>query len=298
MKNLSAHISLLASNLIWACAYPLYGFVMTKYIDPLPLYTLTITVTALLSLTSLVGSSERVSFRDGVALIGAGLLIALLRKAMLLYGLSMTSPIDGSIIATIAPIVVLVISSIVGLERFTRGKALGVACGFAGALGVILSSGRSGADGGALVGNILILLCAFISAIYVVWFKSLLQRYRPTTVLMWTFCVAAFVTIPIGFDSVMRIDTHDWTLSVWLAVAYLVVMPTYPPNLLLTTALRKVSPTVVSIYNYIQPTVAVTISVVSGIDKLHPLTILFAALIFLGVGIVINSTRRRDVANV
>ncbi len=296
MNNLTAHLSLFASNLIWACAYPLYGFVLVRYIDPLPLYTLTIVLSALISLLALAKGVERVERRDMAGLLVAGLLVALLRKAMLMFGLSMTSPVDGSIIATIAPIVVLVMSTLMGLDKISGRKILGVLLGFGGAIGVILSGGDRGGGDNALMGNILILLCAFISAIYVVWFKELLQRYRPTTVLLWMFCASAIVTLPIGFDSVMKVDTHDWTLNVWLAVAYLTLMTTYLPNLLLTTALKKISPTVTSIYYYLQPTIAVTISICIGLDKLHPLTLLFAGLIFAGVGVVISASHRQKVA--
>ncbi len=292
MNNLTAHLSLFGSNLIWACAYPLYGFVLNRYIDPLPLYTVTIIVAALVSLISLAEPRERVSTKDALALIVAGLLIALLRKAMLMFGLSFTSPVDGAIIATVAPIVVLVISAILGLDTISGRKILGVLLGFAGAVGVILTGGQRGAGDNAMVGNILILLCAFISAIYVVWFKGLLQRLRPTTVLRWMFCAAAVVAVPFGFDSVMHIETSDWGLHVWLAVAYLVLLPTYLPNLLLTSALKRVSPTLTSIYYYLQPTVAVAISVAIGLDKLHPLLIVFAALIFVGVGIVASANAK------
>ncbi len=290
MKNITAHISLLVCNLIWGCAYPLYKSVLGVDIDPLPLFTLTITFTALLSLVTIPMSgwqAHRVEGSDVGAVIGAGLLIALLRKGMLMFGLSMTSPIDGSIISTMSPVVVLVVAALVGLERFSVRKVLGVLCGFGGAVGVILTgSSGSGSENG-VVGNLMILMCAFISATYIVWFKSLLQRYEPMVVLRWMFCVAAVVTIPFGIHSVLKVDTSTWDLRVWGAVAYLVMVPTYLPNLLLTSALKRVSPTVTSIYIYVQPAVAVSISVWWGLAPLRLSTVIFAMLIFTGVGIVI-----------
>ncbi|MFI3303676.1 MAG: DMT family transporter [Rikenellaceae bacterium] len=292
MKNIAAHLSLLGSSLIWACSFPLYNFVMPKYIEPLPLFSATIIVTALLSLTSLFEPREKLPRRDILSLVGAALLIAILRKGMLLFGLSMTSPIDGSIIGTIAPVVVLVISVLVGTESFSPRKLLGVLLGFGGAIGVILTGGSDGNVQSQMLGNVLVLLCAFIAAIYMVWFKDLLSRYRPTTVLRWMFCIAAIIFTPFGFHSFREVDVTNWTPHVWMAVAYLVIMPTYIPNLLLTTGLSRVSPTVTSIYTYLQPTGAVAISVAFGLDKLHYLTVLFAMLIFAGVGLVISAPKR------
>lgn len=295
MKNLSAHLSLLGSSAIWACSFPLYNYVMPKYIEPLPLFTATIIVTALLSLTSLFESEprEKLPTRDILSMVGAALLIAILRKFMLLYGLSLTSPIDGSIIGTIAPVVVLVISVLVGTELFSLRKLLGVLLGFGGAVGVILSGGKGGAQSQVL-GNVMILLCAFIAAIYMVWFKDLLARYRPTTVLRWMFSIAALLFAPFGLKSLLEVDHSTWTRSVWWAVAYLVVMPTYIPNLLLTSGLSRVSPTVTSIYTYLQPVGAVALSVAFGLDKLRAVTVLFATLIFIGVGVVITAPKRTN----
>ena len=48
----------------------------------------------------------------------AALLIGVLRKVFIMYGLSMTSPIDGSIIDTIVPLLVLALSVLLGMDRF------------------------------------------------------------------------------------------------------------------------------------------------------------------------------------
>ncbi len=294
MHNLSAHIQLLIGNLIWACAYPLYNFVMPKYIDPIPLFTMTVIVTALLSLTSLLwrrDDTPRVERQDMMAIVGAALLIALLRKGMLIVGLSMTSPIDGSIISTLGPVVVLLISVFMRLEHISVRKVIGVMLGLGGAIGVILSGGGVVNAKSGMIGNILMLLCAFISAIYMLWFKSLLKKYDPLTLLRWMFCITAIVFVPFGFDTVMHVDTAHFTPHVWLALAYLVVMPTYIPNLLLTNALKRVTPTISSTYIYVQPIVAVAISVSFGLDTLRAMTVLFAALIFAGVGVVITTQK-------
>ena len=44
-----------------------------------------------------------------------------------------------------------------------------------------------------------------------------------------------------------------------------------------------------STYTYIQPVLAVALSVAMGLDRLHADTVLFALLLFVGVGLVIRS---------
>lgn len=268
---------------------------------------MTMIVTALISLTSLGWDAHRRNGRNAVGhhiergdilkVILAALLIAVIRKELLMFGLSMTSPVDGSIIATLTPIAVLILSVVMGLERFSKYRLLGVMLGMAGAIGIILTGSTKGASsdvGNARMwGNIMIVGCAFISAIYMVWFKSLLKKYDPVTLLRWIFCIAAILIIPIGFKSVVHTDFTSFSTKTWLAVGYLVILPTYLPNLLLTTALRRVTPTITSIYTYVQPTVAVGLSIALGLDRLNFDTILFGVILLAGVSLVLFTPQRR-----
>ena len=79
-------------------------------------------------------------------------------------------------------------------------------------------------------------------------------------------------------------DTH-----IWLAALFVLIVPTYLPNLLLNYSLRYVQPTISSTYSYIQPILAVALSVAMGLDRLQADTILFAVILFVGVWLVISS---------
>ena len=70
---------------------------------------------------------------------------------------------------------------------------------------------------------------------------------------------------------------------------FVLTVPTYLPNLMLNYALKSVPATVSSIYTYLQPVLAIAISVGMGLDKLHADTVVFALVIFVGVGLVLRS---------
>ena len=74
-----------------------------------------------------------------------------------------------------------------------------------------------------------------------------------------------------------------------LPTLFVLFVPTYVPNLLLNYALKSVEPTVTSIYTYLQPVLAIAVSVAMGLDRLHFDTLVFAAVIFMGVGLVLRS---------
>ena len=80
---------------------------------------------------------EPVSWKDLGLFFLASQIAIVFNQGSFIFGVSMTSPIDASIIATLGPILVLVISVMFLVDRFTPMKVLGMALGLAGALVVM-----------------------------------------------------------------------------------------------------------------------------------------------------------------
>ena len=143
MNRLKPHLALLVCNVLWAMDYPFYNIVLPHYVHPMAMVSASLVATALFSLVPLLWQkAEKVERADIRKLIGAALLIGVLRKVFIMYGLSMTSPIDGSIIDTIVPLLVLALSVLLGMDRFTRLKITGLVLGMAGAVAVVLAGLR------------------------------------------------------------------------------------------------------------------------------------------------------------
>lgn len=292
-RSAYAHAALIFCNIIWACDYPFYSLVLGTYISPMAMVSASLLVASLLSLLPMLwGPSESVAAEDRIKLLGAALLMGVGRKLCMMYGLAETSAIDGSIISTTTPLLVLLLSVFIGVERFTRWRTLGLLLGMAGTIAVIVSSNSDAHQHSSAWGNILIFSSSCVSAMYMVWFKKFVVKYRVTTVLRWIYCSSAAVILPFGVDDIVATNLSSVSPLVLFASLFVLIVPTYLPNLLLNYSLRIVAPTVSSIYSYMQPVVAVALAVVMGLDKLHADTIIFAGVIFLGVGIVLASYRR------
>ena len=290
MNRLKPHLALLVCNVLWAMDYPFYNIVLPHYVHPMAMVSASLVATALFSLVPLLWQkAEKVERADIRKLIGAALLIGVLRKVFIMYGLSMTSPIDGSIIDTIVPLLVLVLSVLLGMDRFTRLKITGLVLGMAGAVAVVLAGASSNHAHSHLWGNVLIFLCACATSVYMVWFKRLIAKYRITTVLRWVYCAAAVMALPFGIGPIVHTDFAAIARHALFPTLFVLMVPTYVPNLMLNYALKTVQPTVSSIYTYLQPVLAIAISVGMGLDKLHADTVIFALVIFVGVGLVLRS---------
>lgn len=291
-KPISPHIALIFCNIVWACDYPFYNLVLGKYISPLAMVSASLVVAALLSLLPLLWEkAESVEPKDRLKILGLALLMGVMRKLCMMYGLANTSAIDGSIISTTTPLIVLLLSVIAGLDRFTTQRVFGLLIGMAGTIAIIISSNSGAHEHSSTIGNILIASSAFVSALYMVWFKQILGKYRISTLLRWIYCSSAFVMLPLGIHDIITTDYAAMHGGILLATLFVLIVPTYLPNLLLNYSLKFVAPTITSIYSYIQPIVAITLAVVMGLDKPHLDTIFFALAIFAGVGLVIGSYR-------
>ena len=295
-NTIYAHIALIFCNIVWACDYPFYNLVLGRYISPLAMVSASLVIAAILSLIPLLWEKpERVDSADRVKIFGAAMLMGIGRKLCMMFGLANTSPIDGSIISTTTPLLVLILSVIVGLERFTKIKITGLLLGMGGAIAIIVTSNLGSHEQSTLFGNSLIFCSACISAAYMVWFKRVIGKYRITTLLRWIYCSSAIIMLPIGAHDIITTDISAMDTKIILASLFVLIVPTYLPNLLLNYSLKFVVPTITSIYSYLQPIVAISLSVAMGLDKPHLDTILFALIIFIGVGLVIGSNKRRTV---
>lgn len=292
-KSMNAHIALIFCNIIWACDYPFYTLVLGKYISPLAMVSASLIVAALFSLVPLLWERrEVVETKDRMMILGMALLMGVGRKLCMMFGLADTSAIDGSIISTTTPLLVLIFSIVAGVERFTTARTLGLLLGMAGTVAIILVSNNHVHEQSSIGGNILIITSSCISAAYMVWFRRLVSKYRITTLLRWIYCSSAIVMMPIGLDSMLTTEFSTMSTKILLATLFVLIVPTYLPNLLLNYSLKVIAPTMSSIYSYIQPVVAIGLAVAMGLDRLHADTILFALIIFAGVGMVIGSYKR------
>lgn len=294
-KTISAHLALILCNIVWACDYPLYNLTLGRYISPLAMVSASLAVAAILSLLPLLWEkAERVEPADRLKIFGAAILMGLVRKLCMMFGLSQTSPIDGSIIGTSTPLLVLLLSVAVGIEHFTKMRVGGLLLGMAGAVAIILSSNTHEKSG--IVGNLLIFTSACVSATYMVYFKRLVAKYHITTLLRWIYCSSAIIMLPIGAHDIITTDFHIMDSKIIFATLFVLIVPTYLPNLLLNYSLKFVAPTISSIYAYLQPIIAIILSVAMGLDKIRFDIVLFALIVFVGVGMVTYSYRKESVA--
>ena len=159
-KALIAHLSMFGACAGWGLMAPIGKDAMTHGFDGITMVTFRVAGACLLFwIASLFAPKENVPRRDKLMFIGAALFGLVCNQCCYTLGLSITSPINASIVTTSMPIFAMLLSALILKEPITGKKALGVLMGCSGALILILTSAAAVSDKvGDIRGD---LLCLF-----------------------------------------------------------------------------------------------------------------------------------------
>lgn len=295
-KNLYAHLSMLAACAGWGLMAPLGKDAMTHGISGMDMVTFRVTGAALLFwICSLFVGREHVPARDLCRLFFAGLFGLVLNQCCFTIGLSLTSPVNASIVTTGMPVFAMLLAALVLKEPLTWKKAFGVFLGCTGAVILILGSARGGtATVGDIRGDVLCLVAQFSFALYLSLFSPLVKRYSLFTVNKWMFTYAALLILPFTFRHVSRIAWAEVPVRTWFETAYVVVVGTFLCYIFMMNGQKHLRPTLVSVYNYVQPVVSVTVSLLLGLSLFGWMQGLAVLLVFAGVWMVTKSRAKAD----
>lgn len=244
---------------------------------------------------SLFMKREKVPVKDILKLALAGLFGIVCNQNLFLMGLSYTSPVDASIVSTLVPAVTMVIAAFYLKEPITWKKVLGVLIGAAGVLMLILTGRSASQQAGSVAGNLMVLGSVCSYSIYLAVFKPVVVKYRPVTLMKWMFLSAALVTLPFGWRDTAAIDYSLLDAQTVWGIIYVVGCATFVSYFLVPIGQQNLRPTIVGMYNYVQPIVAYAVAVAVGMDSFGWEKTLAALLVFLGVYVVNTSKSRAQV---
>ena len=203
-------------------------------------------------------------------------------------GLSITTPINASLIMITTPLIVYLISCFLEKEEPKHKRFLGVLFGLVGA-GLLITDGRFQVKlFDKNVGDLLIFLNATSYGIYLILVKPMMKKYHPLTILKTIFLMGSIILFPIGWEEFSIINWATMPMNIILKTIFVVLFTTCIAYFFNIYAIGRLRASTVAFYIYLQPLLATTLSVVLGKDALTIIKIVSACLIFSGVYFVIK----------
>ncbi len=288
--KIKGHLAMIGANAIWGLMSPIAKLVMSAgIVSPLLMTDMRIMGAAILFwLLSLFTKRETVPAKDLLLLAGAGMLGVLFNQGSFIFGVSFTSPGEASIITTTMPMWVMLFAYILLKEPITLKKVGGIILGASGALILVYSGWAHNHQeaNNPLLGDVLVLTAQLSYALYLTFYKNFIKKYSLVTLMKWMFTFASIVILPFSINTIS--ETNFLSLGIYevLGASYVVVFGTFAAYICIMTGQKNLRPTIVGMYNYLQPIVASIIGVYLGLDEFtwHKYTAVI--LIFAGVYLV------------
>ena len=298
MGKLRYNIALIVANVLFGANFSFYVSLTKSSVSFQQIFILQLTVAALLFIpvALLKKRTYKITLEDFGTIFIVALIVVYGWMYMLLWGASQTNPIDASMIATLGPVVTLIVAHIVNPQRPSWIKFLGAVLAIIGAMALLTDKNfHLLSNATDAFGNALVLFAVIAIATNTVLINSTLRRYGELTIMGWFYIIGFVMAIPFFYNDLWSLFTTNLTLLSIAELAYVTLLGTALPMYLLYVGSAHLTAVHTALYRYIQPLVATTLALLRGQNIIDGATKVGATLIFIGVVLVVagNSLRKK-----
>ena len=265
----------------------------SRLISPIALFCLrSLGAGSLFWLISCFLPKEKVEKKDYGKIMLASLLGFFLTQITFLMAIPDITPMDCSIVSSLSPIYTMFIAAYALKEPITLRKAGGVAISFLGVIYLIMNSVTStgGTTETSLTGILLMIANSLCFSLYLGLFKPVIAKYSVITFMKWIFLFASVFSLPLAGRELVTFDYSLLSGMYLWELAFLIVCSTFITYFLIPLGQKRIRPTLVSMYSYVQPIIAIAISIWVGMDSLSWQKVLAGIMVFGGV-VLVNYSR-------
>ncbi len=284
------HVVLFLVTLIYAVTFSIAKDVMPHYLGSHAFVSIRILgawlLFLLLSLLEKPGSESgkktRLEQKDLIKAFTASVFGVAFNMLFFFKGLSLTTPINASVLMLNTPVFVAIIAWVMGKEKMTPARITGIILAGLGA-GLLMTGRGFALSSDTLSGDIYITINAILYAFYLVYVRRLLTKYTVVTVSKWTFFFGLIMVAPLSIGELQLVSWATFPSYIWGEIVFVVVGTTFLAYLLNAWAIEKAGPVVVGSYIYLQPLLAGLIAVLLARDTFDVTKVMATLLIFTGV---------------
>ena len=265
----------------------------SRLISPIALFCIrSLGAGALFWIISSFLPKEKVEKKDYAKILAASLLGFFLTQMTFLIAIPDITPMDCSIVSSLSPIYTMFIAAYALKEPITLRKAGGVAISFLGVIYLIMNSVTSTGSTAetSLTGILLMIANSLCFSLYLGLFKPVISKYSVITFMKWIFLFASAFSLPLAGRELLTFDYSLLSGMYLWELAFLIVCSTFITYFLIPLGQKRIRPTLVSMYSYVQPIIAIAISIWVGMDSLSWQKVLAGIMVFGGV-VLVNYSR-------
>jgi len=276
-------LSLMTAAVFWGSNYAATKYA-TAQLPQLPIVAFRFTIGGglLFLVLRLLEPGSKLRRSDVLPMLGLGCLGVAVSQTSFTFGVSMTSTSNTGLVFATAPVWGLLLGFALGLERPTRGGVLGVGLSILG-VGVVFREGLVGAEGGSLLGDLLILVAAMTVGAYTVFSMRVLERHSPLAVATYPTLFGAPFVLLLASPGLAGLDWGGVDGGAWAAVGFSAVFATAFAFSAWQRGISRIGANRVLVYQYLITLTGVASGIAFFGERLGISKILGGAVILLGV---------------
>lgn len=277
-----AVIALFIANTIWGMASPIYKWSFQN-IHPFTLAFLRFAIPAII-LFPFVFKSLKIEHKDFLKVFLFAFTGITLNITFLFLGLEKTASINGPIIASSAPIFIILFSLLFLKEHLKIKTLLGTVIGFLGIMLIVIEPAIEKGLDQSVIGNMFLIISMFAAIIQILIGKDIVKRYRPLTLTYYAFAIGAVTFIPL---ELLEVSQYGFLTNLDFRGIIGIIFSAFGSSLIayhfLHWSLKYLPASRVGIFSYIDPISGVLIAMPLLGEIPSELYIVGALLVFLGI---------------
>ncbi len=295
-KRVWAILAATLASTIYGINHTLAKGLMPDYILPKGFILLRVLGAAVLFWgISLFVKTEKIDRKDWPRIVLCTVCGMVINMVFFFEGLNLSTPINSSVIITLSPIVLFVLSAVFIREKITIQKSVGAFIGLLGALLLVFFTVSSSTNAPNIpLGNLFFIINVIAYSVYLIMVRPLTRKYSSITLMKWFFLFAVLINLPIGLQEFKAVSWSGLPVDALWQMGFVVVGTTFMTYLLNIYALKELSASTLGVFIYLQPVLGIAYAILVGADELDVIKILSMLLVFVGVYVVsVKPTRKR-----
>jgi drug/metabolite transporter (DMT)-like permease len=291
----TAYVVLIVANIVYGSSYAVSRVVL-EHMGPATLSFLRLAIGSLVLVPLALAQRRddvRLSRADRWNIFWMGLSGFAGAFAFGNWGLRRSTATNASLLITVEPVSLILLSPLVLGEHLTRREGMGALLTVVGAAVVVLNGipGASVAIAPHWRGDLLLVLSGLAYAGYSLFGRDVLARHKAVPVTAWSILWGLVVMVPFTVAEWVGGDRPEWTGTIILGTLYLGLVITALGYLLWNWGLERVEAPRLAIFVNIQPLAGALLGVVALHEALTVYTVMGGVLILTGVHTAVLAKR-------
>ena len=271
-------------TVIWGSNFTVVKIAI-RYIPELPFNCLRLIVasTAFLVALALLEGRPTMTRAEWRRILLLAILGHVVYQLCFVAAVSRTTVANSALIFAFTPIVVALLTSMLGHERIQLARWAGALLSLGGIYLVVGAS--TGSAGATTIGNVMAAGAMFCWAMYTVGARPLLVRHSPLAVTGYSMAAGSVIYVAISWSGLRALPWAAVPVSAWVAMALSALLALFVAYMIWYTAVQKIGGTRTAVYSNVTPIVAMAVAAIWVGEPLTVRKLTGAAAVIAGLAV-------------